>query len=103
MCLVVDHKHCLHVAETQTVIAAFGTTGDLIPDSIHELLNEEIVGDLGHVLLLLEDFLTATLHKVGLQGYRYLNVDICLDVLLWNQLNLGVVLRNPSHSMSNQS
>ena len=94
--LIVDHKHCLHVAEAEAIIAAFGASRDLIPDGIHKLFNEKVVGDLGHILLLLEDFLIATLYEVGLQRYGHLNVDICLYVLLWNQLNLSVVLRNPA-------
>ena len=100
--LIVDHKHCLHVAEAETIIAALGTTRDLIPDCVHEFFNEKVVGYLGHVLLLLEDFLIATLYKVGLQRDGHLNVDICLNILLWNQLNLSVVLRNPNQKQHTQ-
>ena len=90
--LIVDHKHCLHVTQTEAIIAAFSASRDLIPDGIHELFNEKVVGDLGYILLLLEDFLIATLYEVGFQRHGYFNVDICLDILLRNQLNLSVVL-----------
>lgn len=90
--LIVDHKHCLHVTQTEAIIAAFSASRDLIPDGIHELFNEKVVGDLGYILLLLEDFLIATLYEVGFQRHGHFNVDICLDILLRNQLNLSVVL-----------
>ena len=96
--LIVDHKHCLHVAKAEAIIAAFGASRDLIPDGIHKLFNEKVVGDLWNILLLLEDFLIATLYEVGFQRHGYFNVDICLDILLWNQLNLSVVLRVPEQT-----
>ena len=99
--LIVDHKHCLHVAETEAIIAALGASRDLIPDGIDELFNEKVVGDLGNILLLLEDFLIATLYEVGFQRHGHFNVDICLDILLWNQLNLSVVLRDPAQKVKN--
>ena len=90
--LIVDHKHCLHIAEAKAIIAALGATSDLVPDGVNEFFNEKVVGDLGDVLLLLEDFLIATLYEVGFQRDWHLNVDICLDIFLWNQLNLSVIL-----------
>ena len=90
--LIVDHKHCLHVPEAEAIIAALGATSDLVPDGVNEFFNEKVVGDLGDVLLLLEDFLIATLYEVGFQRDWHLNVDICLDIFLWNQLNLSVIL-----------
>ena len=48
-----DHKHLLHVCKAETIVGALSTARDLVPDSVHKLFNEEVVGDLGHVLLLL--------------------------------------------------
>jgi hypothetical protein len=41
---------------------------------------------------LLQDLLVAALHEIGLKRYWYLDVDVGVDVLLWNQFDLGVVL-----------
>ena len=38
----------------------------------------------------------AALYEVSLQRHGNFDVDICLDIFLWNQLNLSVVLRNPT-------
>lgn len=49
---------------------------------------------MGDVLLLLEDFLVAALDEVGLQRDGNLYVNVRVDVLLRDQLNLRVVLRD---------
>ena len=45
-------------------------------------------------MLLLKDFLVASLHKVGLEGDGDLDVYVGIDVLLRDELDLCVVLRD---------
>lgn len=92
--LIINHEHFLHVTKPETVIGALGRASNLVPNSISKLANEEVVGDLGDILLLLEDFLVAALHEVGLEADWHLDVDVAIDVFLRNQLNFSVILRN---------
>ena len=92
LCLIINHKHLLHVPQSQTVIGALCRACNLISNCISELANEKVVSDLGHVLLLLENFLVAALDEVRLETHWHLDVDVSLDILLGDQLNLRVVL-----------
>ena len=64
--LVLNHEHLLHVSQTETIVAALGRPGNLVSDGILELFDEEVVGQVRHVLLLLKDFLVRALDEVGL-------------------------------------
>lgn len=90
--LVINHEHLRHVTKAEVLVGAFSATCNLVPDCVHKLLDEEVVGDLGHVVLLLQDFLVAALYEVSLEGDRDLNVDVGFDVFLRDELNLSVVL-----------
>lgn len=50
--LVGNHEHGEHVLQRETVVRALGTARNLVPNRVHKLINEEVVLDLGHVLLL---------------------------------------------------
>ena len=45
-------------------------------------------------MLLLQDFLVAALYEVCLERHWHFDVNVSVNVLLWNQLDLGVVLRD---------
>ncbi len=80
--LIINHEHLLHVSQFKAVIRAFSWASDLIANSIHKFFDEEVVGDLGHVLLLLQDLLIAALNEVSFEGDRNLDIDVCVDVFL---------------------
>jgi len=92
--LIIDHEHPQHIIEAQTIVANFSRPGDLVPDRINELLDEEVVGVHWNVLLLCQDLLVASLNEVSLQRYGNLNVNVVLNVIQRQKLNLGMILRN---------
>jgi len=64
--LVINHEHLLHIAKAQAIVRVLSRPGNLVSDSINELLNEEVVGNERHVLLLLKNLLVGALDEVGL-------------------------------------
>ena len=90
--LVINHEHLLHIAKAQAIVGVLSRPGNLVSDSINELLNEKVVGNERHVLLLLKNLLVAALHEIGLEGHWNLDVEVSLDILLRDELNLSVVL-----------
>jgi len=94
--LIVNHEHFLHIAKPETVVGAFSRASNLVSNSVGKLANEEVVGHLGNVLLLLEDFLVAALHEVRFEADWHLDVDVAIDVFLRDQLNFSVILGNPT-------
>ena len=49
-------------------------------------------------MLLGQDLLVGSLHEVGFEGDRHLDVDVRVDDVLRNELNLSVVLRVPEQT-----
>ena len=90
--LVCDHKHLLHIIQSDTFVATFCRSSNLVPDCINEFFDEEVIGCKGNVLLLRQDLLVRSLNKVCLERDRNLDVNVLLKLRLRDQLNLGVVL-----------
>ena len=53
---------------------------------------------MGYILLLLQDFLVASLHEICFKAYRHLDVDIVLNVILRDQFDFSVILRDPKYA-----
>ena len=49
-------------------------------------------------MLLSQDLLVGSLHEVGFERDRHLDVDVCVDDVLRNELDLSVVLRVPGQT-----
>ena len=49
-------------------------------------------------MLLSQDLLVGSLHEVCFERDRHLDVDVCVDDVLRNELDLSVVLRVPGQT-----
>ena len=49
-------------------------------------------------MLLSQDLLVGSLHEVCFERDRHLDVDVCVDDVLRDELNLSVILRVPGQT-----